>query len=218
MEGWGAGPPGLPSDGARESCPRMWAYLAVFLCALASDTVPVIGPPGWMIMVIFWTQFDLNPWLVLACGVPGTVLGRYLFSLYVPRLSARFLKRRKTDEIAFLGRKLDRNLGRSWLFVFLYALTPLSTTALFMAVGLGRVRARQVVPPFFAGKFVIDAVLLFSGRYAVRSITELLHGTVSWKGLVVTAAGLAFMAVLLFVDWRTLMDQRKLRFAFRIWK
>src|SRR5262245_60166910 len=114
----------------------MWAYLAIFACTLVSDSVPVVGLPAWTIMVLFWTEFDLNPWLVLATGVPGSVLGRYVFSLYVPKLSERFIKRRKTQELAFVGRKLDRDLWRSWLFVFVYALTPLSTTVLFMAAGL----------------------------------------------------------------------------------
>ncbi len=196
----------------------MWAYVAIFASTVFFDSLPVIGLPAWMVMVLFWTQFDLNPWVVLGAGVSGSTLGRVLFSLYAPRISKRLLRRDKTDELAFVGRKLEGSLPRSWLFVFGYALTPLSTTALFLATGLGRVHLRQVVPPFFAGKFVIDAVMLFSGRYAVNSVDDLLHGTVSWKGLGTTAAGLAVVALLLFIDWRRLLEHRRLRFGFRILK
>lgn len=197
---------------------EMWIYLAILVCTVASDSLPVIGPPAWAIMVLFWTSYDLNPWLVLTVGVSGSVFGRFLFSRYAPKLSERFIKRRKTGDLAFVGHKLNRSLWRSWLFVFVYALTPASTTALFLAVGLGRVRLRQVIPPFFAGKFVIDAVMLFSGRYVISSATDLLHGAVSWKGLGITTAGVALVALFLFLDWRTLLEQRKVRLVFRIWK
>lgn len=196
----------------------MWAYLAIFAITVFCDSLPVIGLPAWMVMVLFWSRYDLNVWLVLLVGVTGSTLGRFLFSLYAPRVSERFLKRRKTEELAFVGRKLEGSLCRSWLFVFVYALTPLSTTALFLAVGLGRVHVRQIVPPFFAGKFVIDAVMIHVGRYAVQSVGDLLHGTVSWKGLGTTTAGLALVALLLFIDWRCLLEQRKLRFGFQILK
>ena len=196
----------------------MAAYVAILAITVFFDALPVIGLPAWMVMVVFWTQFDLDPWLVLGAGVTGSTAGRVLFGLYAPRVSRRFLRRDKNDELAFVGRKLEGSLPRSWLFVFVYALTPLSTTALFLATGLGRVHLRQVVPPFFAGKFAIDAVMLSSGRYAVDNVDDLVHGSISWKGLGTTAAGLAVLALLLFVDWRCLLEHRKLRFGFRILK
>lgn len=202
---------------ARDHAP-VWLYLILLVCTIASDSVPIVGMPAWMIMVLFWSRFDLQLWVVLVVGVTGSTLGRLIFSLYAPKLSERYLKRRKTDELAFVARKLEGRLWRSWLFVFLYALTPLSTTVLFLAVGLGRVHLRNVLPPFFAGKFVIDTIMVLSGRYAVESVTDLWHGTVSWKGLGSLVAGLLVVVLLLFVDWRRLVTQRQLRLTFRILK
>jgi len=50
-------------------------YFAVFGASLAVDLIPFIGPPAWMAMVFFLMKYNLNPWLVLAAGVPGSVLG-----------------------------------------------------------------------------------------------------------------------------------------------
>ena len=53
-----------------------WMYLVVFASALAVDLIPIIGPPAWTVMVLLLIKFNLNPWGVLAVGVPGSALGR----------------------------------------------------------------------------------------------------------------------------------------------
>src|SRR5882757_705645 len=93
-------------------------YFAVFGASLAVDLIPFIGPPAWMAMVFFLMKYNLNPWLVLAAGVPGSVLGRFLLSRYIPKVSDHMIKERKTQELKFVGGKLRQTLWRSWLFVF----------------------------------------------------------------------------------------------------
>lgn len=196
----------------------MWPYVATFLAALATDLIPVIGPPVWTVMVFMVVKYDLNPWGVLAVGVPGSVLGRYLLSLYIPLFFAKAMKQTKSDELKFAGRKLNGSLWRSWPFVFVYSLLPISTTALFSAAGLARIKPIQILPPFFAGKFISDAIMLFSSRYAIHNSTDLMAGTFSWKGVTTIAAGLVVLAAFLFVDWRLLLEKKQVRVNFRIWK
>ena len=190
----------------------------MFLAALATDLLPIIGPPVWTVMVFMLVKFDLNPWLVLAVGVPGSVLGRYGLSLYIPAFFGRIIKQAKRDDLKFVGRKLDGPLWRSWSFVLLYSLTPLSTTALFSAAGLARIQPLRILPAFFVGKFVSDAVMLFTGRYAMRNTVDLIYGTFSWKGLTTISAGLLVVAALLFLDWRLLLERKQVRLNFNIWK
>jgi hypothetical protein len=102
--------------------------------------------------------------------------------------------------------------------VLLYSLTPLSTTALFSAAGLARIKPAQILPPFFVAKFVSDAVMLFTGRYAIRNSVDLAYGTFSWKGIITIVAGLVVLAAFLFLDWRVLLERKKLRLNFNIWK
>lgn len=196
----------------------MWPYLAMFFLALATDLIPVIGPPVWTVMVFMVVKFDLNPWWVLAVGVPGSVLGRYGLSLYVTKFLGKVMKQAKSDEMKFVGRKLNGSLWRAWLFVLLYSLLPISTTALFSAAGLARIKPIQILPPFFVGKFISDAVMLFSGSYAINNSVDLLYGTFSWKGITTIVAGLVILAAVLFLDWRRLLEERKFRLNFRIWK
>jgi len=192
----------------------MW-YIAVLLSALAVDLIPIVAPPAWMVMVTFMVRFQLNPWAVLAAGVVGSTAGRYLFSLYVPHVADRLIKRHKKEDLEFLGSKLKRCTWQSWLFVFLYTLTPLSTSALFTAAATANVGARQILPPFFAGKLLSDAVMIFAGGYAVQRLME---ETFSPKGVLIMSTGLAIVAAMLFINWRSLLQQRKFSLNFRIWK
>ena len=196
----------------------MWMYLAVFFSALTVDLIPVIAPPAWMLMVFFLVKFHLNPWVVLVAGVSGSTLGKYIFSLYVPQITDKIIKRHKREELEFMGKKLGQKLWQSWLFVFIYSLTPLSTTALFAAAAIAKVKAGRMLPPFFAGKFVTDAVLIFTGRYAVRNLTGLVQGAFSAKGILIIVATLVVTGGFLFVDWRALLEKKRFKFNFRIWK
>ena len=196
----------------------MWMYLAVFFSALAVDLVPLVAPPAWTLMVFFMVKFHLNPWVVLAMGVSGSTLGRYIFSLYVPKIADRLIKRRKQEELEFMGKKLTQKLWQSWLFVFIYTLTPLSTSALFTAAALAKVKAGRTVPPFFFGKLLSDAVMIFTGSYAFQNLTGIVHGTFSGKGIATIIITLLVTGGCLFVDWRALLEKKQFRFNFRIWK
>lgn len=193
-------------------------YFAVFLAALVVDLVPIVSPPAWSVMLWLLVKFDLDPWIVVLVGVPGSALGRYIFSLYVVKISDQMIKRQKHEELQFLGGKLGQRLWPSWLFVFLYTLTPLSSTALFTAAGMAKVPAMRTIPPFFVGKFISDAAMIFAGSYAVGSLGEVMDNTFSLKGISLMVIGLAIIGGFLFVDWFALLKRKTLRLNFSIWK
>lgn len=193
-------------------------YLAVFFASLGVDLIPFFGPPAWMAMVFFLTKYDLNPWLVLAAGVPGSVLGRYLLSQYIPKISDRMVNKRKSDELKFVGGKLRQKLWRSWLFVFVYSCLPMSTTALFTAAGMARISPLVVIPPFALGKFLSDALMVVSGKYVVTNIHEVGKSLLSFKSLALGTVGIAVLLAIFFIDWRVLLQKHKLTLNFKIWK
>lgn len=196
----------------------MWPYVLVFLATLAVDTIPIFAPPAWILLVIFTVTFKLNPWLVVVVGVTGSTIGRYVLTRYIPRISSSMVNRREDDNLRYLGTKLGKAKWSSAVFVFLYTLTPLSTTALFTAVAAARVTPWHILPPFFLGRLITDGVMVFSGKYATANISELFRGQASWKTAVVVLAGLVVIGGFLFIDWRSLLEKRKLRFNFKILK
>lgn len=196
----------------------MGHYVILFFACLIADSLPVIGPPVWTIMVFMLVKFHLNPWLILAVGVPASVLGRYALSLYSRTFFGKIIRQTKSDEMKFVGEKLGGSLWKIWPFVLLYSLLPMSTTALFAAAGLARIKPIQILPPFFVGKFISDAIMLFSGRYAFQQAINPMAGAFSWKSATALALGLIFIGAFLFLDWRLLLQKKQLRLNFHIWR
>jgi hypothetical protein len=196
----------------------MWPYFLVFFAALAVDTIPVFAPPAWILLVVLLVKFKLNPWLTVVIGVTGSTIGRYILTRYIPKLSSSIVNRQEDANLRYIGGKIGKAKWSSAVFVFLYTLTPLSTTALFTAVAMARIKPWHILIPFFLGRLITDGVLVFSGKYASANLSGLLHGQANWKTLITLVVGLLVIAVFLFVDWRQLLEHQKLRFRFKILK
>src|SRR3954467_12211852 len=196
----------------------MWPYLLVFFAALAVDTIPIFAPPAWILLVVLLVKFKLNPWLTVIIGVTGSTIGRYILTRYIPKISSRLVNRREDANLRYIGSKIGKAKWSSAIFVFLYTLTPLSTTALFTAVAMARTQPWHILAPFFLGRLITDGVLVFSGKYASANLADLLHGEANWKTLVTVIAGLLILSAFLFVDWRQPLLRKKLRFRFKILK
>src|SRR5438270_4058095 len=196
----------------------MWPYLFVFLAALAVDTIPVFAPPAWILLVALLVKFHLNPWLTVVIGVAGSTIGRYVLTRYIPRLSSSLVNRREDANLRYIGSKIGKAKWSSSVFVFFYTLTPLSTTALFTAVAMARTEPWHILAPFFLGRLVSDGALVFSGKYASANLSCLLHGEANWNTIVALCIGLMVIAAFLFIDWRQLLQHKKLRFRFKILK
>ena len=193
-------------------------YFLVFLASLLVDIVPLIGPPAWTVMVFFQIQFKLNIWLVLLTGVTGSAIGRYLYSAYVPFFSKRFIKANKNDDLRFIGSKLADDGWKIQLFVLLYTLMPLPSTPLFTAAGAARIKTLHIIPAFFVGKFISDAIMVISGNYVVTNVENIGHSFLTWKTLFGIILGIILICFFLFIDWRKLLLEKKFRLTFNIWK
>ncbi|MDI3320936.1 hypothetical protein [Pinibacter soli] len=193
-------------------------YFFVFLSSLVVDLVPFIGPPAWIVMVFFQVKFDLNIWFVLITGVAGSAMGRYLYSGYIYLLSKRFLKPEKKDDLQFIGGKLADNNWKVQLFVLLYTLMPLPSTPLFTVAGSSGVKTSYLIPAFIVGKFISDAVMVFTGDYVANNFNDIIHGILTWKVFLGTSIGILLICLFLFTDWKKLLQEKKFRINFNIWK
>ena len=193
-------------------------YLLAFVLSLLVDLIPFIGPPAWMAMVYCQIKFDLNVWLVILVGVIGSTIGRYLLALYMPYISSKVINKKKDEDLQFVGQRLNKKKWQVQIFVFLYTLIPVPTTPLFTAIGMSRMNPLFVLPAFFVGKFVSDALMVHAGKFAAENIELLVKGLLSWKTILGTTVGLALLFTFLFIDWKTLLEKKKLKLSFKIWK
>jgi len=185
---------------------------------MAVDIVPFPLPPAFTVMVLLQIVFKLNIWAVVAIGVAGSVLGRYILTLYVPKISNKIFNRTKNEDVEFLGEKMKQGGWKSHAGILLYSLLPLPTTPLFIAGGMAKMKPIQIIPAFIVGKFISDSIAVFMGEYAVANTTKLFEGMVDWKSITGFVLGILLICALLFIDWRELIQHKKFKLKFQIWK
>jgi membrane protein DedA with SNARE-associated domain len=169
-------------------------------------------------MLFLQIIFHLNVWLVIIIGVAGSVLGRYILLLYAPLLANKYLKGSKNEDIQFLGEKMKKNKWKGQLVILSYSLLPLPTTPLFLGAGISKIKAIYIIPAFLIGKFTSDTIALHAGKYASENIQSIIEKSLSWQSIASLILGLLLIFCLLFIDWRTLIQTKKLIFNFKILK
>ncbi len=195
-----------------------WQYLLVFISAFAVDVVPFPLPPAFTLMVLLQVVFKLNIWAVIFIGVAGSILGRFILTLYIPKLAGTIFKPAKNEDVQYLGKKLKEKGWKSQLAIFIYSLLPLPTTPLFIAGGMAKMKPYYIIPAFFVGKLISDTIAVLLGKYAAENTQSLFSGMVNWKSITGLVAGFILLFALLFIDWRELLQHKKFKLRFNIWK
>lgn len=195
-----------------------WQYLLVFIGAFLVDVVPFPLPPAFTVMIFLQIFYDLNIWVVIITGVAGSIAGRYILTLYIPRLSGKIFKAAKNEDIRFLGNKMKNKGWKGQLFIVLYSLLPLPTTPLFIAGGMAKMKPLYIIPAFIVGKFISDMIAVLTGKFAEENSSGIVNGILSWKSIVGLTLGLLLIFALLFIDWRSLIQTKKFKLKFKILK
>jgi membrane protein YqaA with SNARE-associated domain len=194
-----------------------WQYLLVFVGSFFFDVVPIPFPPAFTIMVFLQIMFGLDIWWVIVIGVIGSILGRYVLTLYIPFLAGRIFKRSKNEDVEFLGGIMKEKGWKSQVVIIAYSLLPLPTTPLFLAAGMAKIRPLYIIPAFFIGKFTSDAITVHLGKYASENFKNIMEVALSWKSIASLVVGVILLSALLFIDWRSLIQKKKFRLKFKIW-
>src|SRR5476649_1394558 len=130
-----------------------WQYLLVFIGAFLFDVVPFAFPPAFTIMVFVQIMFGLDIWWLIAIGVAGSILGRYILTLYIPLLGGKIFKLLNNRYVHYFCCNMKENGWKGQAAILAYTLLPLPTTPLFLASGMAKINARYIIPTFLVGKF-----------------------------------------------------------------
>jgi len=195
-----------------------WHYLLVFVGAFLFDVVPFPFPPAFTIMVFLQIVFGLNIWVVITIGVAGSILGRYILTLYIPFIAGKIFNPAKNEDVQYLGGVMKKNGWKSQMVIIAYSLLPLPTTPLFVASGMAKIKPLFIIPAFFVGKFISDTILVHLGKFGTENAENMLLGAISWESISSLGLGLLLISALLFIDWRSLIQNKKFNLNFKIWK
>jgi hypothetical protein len=83
---------------------------------------------------------------------------------------------------------------------------------------MAKLKPYFILPGFIAGKLISDLIAVLMGKYAAENTGDLLKGAVSWKSIAGLILGLLLIFIILFIDWRSLLQKKKFRLKFKIFK
>lgn len=193
-------------------------YLLLLLVVIAVNAAPAFVPPTWTVLVLFLVKFNLYIPAVILCGVLGATSGRYILNLYITSFAHKIFNQREEKNLEFLGKKIGKTPLSNMIFVFLYSLTPLSTTALFVATGIAKLRVWNVLIGFGIGRCISYTLLLLTTKTLAEDITDLFNGVFSIKNTMTTLISFLFIFAFIFIDWQQLIEEHRIKFNFKIWK
>jgi hypothetical protein len=189
------------------------SYAIAFLIALGLNLLPVFTPPTWTVLAFFRVRWGLDVWILALVGAAAAAGGRFILAKTASWM-VRFLPKKYVENVDYLRARLEKKEAAVTGFTLLYAMVlPISSSQLFVAVGLARLKLTFIVPAFFVGRFVSYAFLSYSaGLVAAR--LDVVFSKYYGNGLVIVAEGLSILLlwVLVKIDWRTLFEKRKIKF------
>jgi uncharacterized membrane protein YdjX (TVP38/TMEM64 family) len=182
------------------------AYLILFAIVLGVNLMPAFGPPTWSIIVLYGLNTDLPVPGIVVTGALAAALGRFGLA-HGTRLLRRWVSDKAKRNLAAARAALEKNKGRGFLALGLFALSPVPSAQLFEAAGLTGVRLLPFTLAFFAGRLVSYSIYA-GGAQAVEHLTlgdTFREALTSPLGIGLQVVMLAGLVALAKVDWAKLL-------------
>ena len=187
------------------------AYLIAAAIVAGTTVTPLPFPPSWLLLTYLSLELDAHPAGMVVAGALGAAAGRVGLALWTRALGPHLLGRASRENLDYLAARLHG--GRTTLGVAgLLALSPPPAGALYTAAGLLRINLALVGVACFAGRLVTYGLGVALVGGGADELADRLRGTVGpWS----VALGLGLVAGALWlltrIDWRTLLEARRLR-------
>ncbi|MDI6846834.1 MAG: VTT domain-containing protein [Candidatus Bathyarchaeia archaeon] len=189
-----------------ESLALQYGYFGIFLISLIG-ALSIIFPIPYTV-IIFTLGGIFEPlWIAIAAGI-GSAVGE--FSGYLLGFgSRRIISEKYKKKMRFLMKIFDR-FGP--IVIFLFALTPLPDDLLFIPLGVIRYSIIRTLIPALIGKFCMNFIVAYSGRFSIQIIRDIFGVESDWIsaliGVILAIVLLIMVFVLMFkVDWEKLFEK-----------
>lgn len=180
----------------------MTEYLLLFAVVLGVNLLPAFGPPTWSVIVLFGLNTHLPIWAIVLTGAVAAALGRFALA-HATRWFGRYVSDKTRRNLEAARKALEKNQGRGFLALALFALSPVPSAQLFEAAGLTGVRLLPFTGAFFVGRLVSYSVYA-TGAHAARASSlgdTFREALTSPWGIALQVAMLAALIALAKVDW-----------------
>jgi len=190
-----------------------YGYFGIFLISLIG-ALSIIFPIPYTVIIFTlgglkagetWVFEPL--WIAVAAGI-GSSIGE--FSGYLLGFGGRRVIGEKYKKKMEFLMKVFNKFGS--VAIFLFALTPLPDDLLFIPLGVMRYSFTKAFVPALIGKFCMNLIVAYSGRFSIQIIKNIFGVESDWItaliGMVLAIVLLIIVFVLMFkTDWERFFEK-----------
>lgn len=176
-------------------------WLVVFIL----NVIPAFAPPTWIVLSAFYIAFPQNIFFLIAIGVTASTAGRYALAKGSEILIQKYASNNKKEDLAHLKKALNYKPMQKFLFTFIFALSPLPSNALFIAAGATKIRLREILAGFFAGRTVSYLLLVFITEKVFTALEKTLEGNATIWTVMIEVIGVLSIVAFFAIDWDKLI-------------
>lgn len=184
------------------SLSTQYGYFGIFLISLLGAMSIFFPIPYTVVIFTLGGASSLDPLLIASAAGLGAAIGE--FSGYLLGIGGRkAISQRYKRKMDFLV-KLFNRFGP--IVIFIFALTPLPDDLLFIPLGVMRYSVIRAFIPALIGKFSMNLIVAYSGRFSVQIINDIFGVENTWVsaliGMVLATVLTVVVLVIMFkVDW-----------------
>ena len=190
----------------------------VFLVVFVLNLLPAFAPPTWLALSLFSYKFPNSDVAMLALvGATAATLGRVILAKFARTIvRGKLLSQDTRENIDAIKERLQGKRTLTAGACLFYAFSPLPSNYLFIAYGLTTLELRVLALPFFLGRLIGYNFWARVGSAAAHKLAiEAPQSYMSMYFVLVQLACLAAVYVFTRIDWRRLLEERKLHWAVR---
>jgi len=194
-------------------------YLLSSLFIILINVIPAFMPPTWTVISFLYITYDVNLLLMSFVGTLSSSTGRYLLAKFSHRIVPRFLSTFAVNNVNYIGEKITGDIWKAILFSFVWAISPIASNPLFIAVGIAKVKIRWVLTGFFAGRLISYFSLSYASKIIYDNFDAMFANQVlDIRKLIMNILGIGGIIVYLMFDWEHFIVKKRIRFNINIFK
>ncbi|MEM3536196.1 MAG: VTT domain-containing protein [Candidatus Bathyarchaeia archaeon] len=190
-----------------ESLALQYGYFGIFMLSLLG-ALSIIFPIPYTVIIFTLGGLKVGEtwvfeplWIAIAAGL-GSALGE--FSGYLVGFGGRKVMSEKYKKKMDFLVKLFNKFGPVTIFIF--ALTPLPDDLLFIPLGVMRYSFVRAFIPALAGKFFMNLIIAYSGRFSIQIIRDIFGVESDWVSALISMVVAVVLLIVVFiimfyVDW-----------------
>jgi len=188
------------------SLSSQYGYFGIFLMSLIG-ALSIFFPIPYTVVIFTLGQSFEPLWIAVAAGL-GSAIGE--FSGYLLGFGGRKVISEKYKKKMDLLVKVFNKFGP--VVIFLFALTPLPDDLLFIPLGVMRYSIVRVFVPALIGKFCMNLIVAYSGRFSIQIIRDIFGVESEWIsaliGMILAIVLMIIVFVIMFkVDWEKYLEK-----------